>query len=703
MKLKKYILSLAATFITAAVVMGSFTACSSEDGVMAEELPGGVAAAGPALVYSVSIPATLGDESTTRAVSYNGTTGVLESTFRTTDNIFVENVTKGLFARDNEYSDLYLHADANAKTANLVGGLAFYGDSHYNEVEVNDVLLLSYNRGNGYFYDNHRENPDGTDGQKGTLTGLSDYDFATAEVKITAIDGAGTAESPYTLTTSNAAFTNLQSMFKLTFTGMPDNFIDEPFDNGINSITIRSAKNKLVYYYTTIDNFKSFKITLGGGGSNDPRRGIARKENGAGNVVYAALRFLPLGEGETDEITFTMECTDGKTYIAKKTSPVGGFQNGKYYTATIEAYPETVDLTSLTEDYTARDGQVLTGELSGHQLQIDDRATVTLSGVTVTAPENENYDAILCLGDATIVLADETTNTVSVSVANYGVGIYFPENKTLTIRGNGGLTATGGLASAGIGSWFKGCGNIIIEGGTIAAYGGLGAAGIGSGNKSNCGNIIIEGGTVTAQGGARAAGIGSGINASCGNISITGGSVNATGGNYAAGIGTGEDGSCGDITIGGTDAGTDAGTVTGTATGGENSPSDIGPGKNGSCGTVSVAGGTISYVPDANVPCTFNFTFKKNGVNVMVWTNEIVVSGSASATITNNGNSIENGSSVTVDLKAMRSGTLTFTASCKNFTAGFTDAGTFTCTLENVRIAKNETNTYDVVMQWAHD
>ena len=665
MKLKKYILSLAATFITAAVVMGSFTACSSEDGVMAEELPGGVAAAGPAVVYSVSIPATLGDESTTRAVTYNGTTGVLESTFRTTDNIAVENVTKGLFARDNEYSDLYLHADANAKTANLVGGLAFYGDSHYNEVEVNDVLLLSYNRGNGYFYDNHRENPDGTDGQKGTLTGLSDYDFATAEVKITAIDGAGTAESPYTLTTSNAAFTNLQSMFKLTFTGMPDNFIDEPFDNGINSITIRSAKNKLVYYYTTIDNFKSFKITLGGDGSNDPRRGIARKENGAGNVVYAALRFLPLGEGETDEITFTMECTDGKTYIAKKTSPVGGFQNGKYYTATIEAYPETVDLTSLNDDYTARNGQVLTGTMSEDMhLTIADGATVTLSGVT----SNSSYgNGIECLGNATIVLADETTNTVSVSVVNYGVGIYFPENKTLTIRGNGGLTATGGL----------------------------GAAGIGSGNKSNCGNIIIEGGNITATGGLYAAGIGSGINASCGDISITGGNITAKGGDYAAGIGSGSYSSCGDIEI--------KDQATGTATGGDDSTYDIGPGKNGSCGTVSVDDGTISGFVYAVVPCTFNFTFMKNGGSAMVYTTEIAVSGSASATLTNDGNTIADGTPVTADLPTMKGGTLTFTANCKNSLGTHTDAGTFTCTLENVTISKDGTNTYDVVMQWAHD
>ena len=51
----------------------------------------------------------------------------------------------------------------------------------------------------------------------------------------------------------------------------------------------------------------------------------------------------------------------------------------------------------------------------------------------------------------------------------------------------------------------------------------------------------------------------------------------------------------------------------------------------------------------------------------------------------------------------MKGGTLTFTANCKNSLGTHTDAGTFTCTLENVTISKDETNTYDVVMQWAHD
>ena len=81
--------------------MGGLTACSSEDGVT-EELPGGVTEAGPVVVYSVSIPATLGDDETTRAVTEvdagEGKTK-LESKFRMVDDICVYDKTKDLGAQ----------------------------------------------------------------------------------------------------------------------------------------------------------------------------------------------------------------------------------------------------------------------------------------------------------------------------------------------------------------------------------------------------------------------------------------------------------------------------------------------------------------------------------------------------------------------------------------------------------------------------
>lgn len=339
---KHFIYSLAATFITVALAMGSLTACSNEDSVV-DTMPGGVSSTAP-VVYSVNIPAMLGDMGTTRAVAFNDITGGMESTFRTTDKITVYNTSKNCAAINKEGEYIFLHADANTKTANLVGELVFIkrDNTNYN-VETGDKLLLIYNTsGSNFKYNNGRTNPDHTSGQKGTLASLSDYHYATAEVTITDISGAGTADIPYTMTTTPASFTNLQSMFKLTFTGMPNNFSSDGHYqgyDGIKKITIHSAKKKLASIYSPYNDKNTcgdLEIKLGGSGDDDI---AARKANGAGNVVYAALRFLPLNETETDEITFSIQTT-ADDYIAKMISPVGGFQNGKYYNLTIEANPK---------------------------------------------------------------------------------------------------------------------------------------------------------------------------------------------------------------------------------------------------------------------------------------------------------------------------------------------------------------------------
>lgn len=121
-----------------------------------------------------------------------------------------------------------------------------------------------------------------------------------------------------------------------------------------------------------------------------------------------------------------------------------------------------------------------------------------------------------------------------------------PVSGTLTINGNGTLTATGNWNGAGIGG--KTTANIVIESGTIIANGTAGA-GIGSSFNNDAYNITIQGGTVTAAGGVRTgggktrygAGIGAGANGSAFNIVITGGSVYATAQGGAQPIGKGSD------------------------------------------------------------------------------------------------------------------------------------------------------------------
>ena len=191
-------------------------------------------------------------------------------------------------------------------------------------------------------------------------------------------------------------------------------------------------------------------------------------------------------------------------------------------------------------DYTAKDGDVLTGSTSG-TVRIEHGASITLSDVTING-------GIVCEGTATITLVGENSVTGLKNKAGIQVG---GSGTALTIKGNGALTTTGGDLGAGIGTGSvrdetKTFGDIIIEGGSITANGGDWGAGIGTGYVNGAtatlDNITIEGGSIMANGGLCGAGIGTGEvygTATLGNITIKGGSITANGDYYGAGIGTG--------------------------------------------------------------------------------------------------------------------------------------------------------------------
>ena len=334
----------------------------------------------------------------------------------------------------------------------------------------------------------------------------------------------------------------------------------------------------------------------------------------------------------------TIEATVGDDTYAYTKAEGATFNPGTYYQSTVTMAPPVTDLSKLTGDYTAKNGETLTGTLAGnYKISIAAGATVTLDEVTINGENDYEYAwaGITCEGDATIILKDGSTNTVKGFDANYP-GIYVPSGNTLTIKGEtkgtGSLNASSNGSGAGIGGGNINCGNIEIQGGKITATGGSGAAGIGSGSYKSCGTITISGGTITANGGEYAAGIGTGYteNSYCGDITISGGTVTATGGENGAGIGTGKSGACYNITIsGGTVSATggekaagigsgsnwgDCGNITittgvtqVTATKGNEAPNSIGAGYKATCGTVTIGGvvGAIStspYTYDPNAP-----------------------------------------------------------------------------------------------------
>jgi hypothetical protein len=317
-------------------------------------------------------------------------------------------------------------------------------------------------------------------------------------------------------------------------------------------------------------------------------------------IDSSAIYSVALNDGSDNPTTWTGKVGEATTFSAL---PLEGVAEGQTVTlqyngrlkvkgvkATSDAAPaagNSVDLSTLTADYEAQDGDVLTGTLNGAQkITIADGATVTLDGVTISNGQ------IACEGSVTMILMG--ANTVTATDNNAAIKIGGP-GTTLTITGSGSLTAQGGLEAAGIGT------DRIED------------------DELSFGNIVINGGTVTATGGKEGAGIGTGLaqgefyttSITCGDITINGGTVTATGGDYGPGIGTGvflkygsESASnrCGNITIG-------AGVTSVTATkGGSYSPNSIGKGyaQGGTqnYGTITI-GGTVYATGVTTSPFTY--------------------------------------------------------------------------------------------------
>ena len=246
------------------------------------------------------------------------------------------------------------------------------------------------------------------------------------------------------------------------------------------------------------------------------------------------------------------EDTPAETPTKPSTSDAndGGSNEGSDMSLPPGAGFNRVDLSTLTEDYTFKDGDVLTGTLDGTKtvikLSVAPDAKVILSGAQILGEDQgilvDTWAGLTCLGNATIILDGE--NTVRSFNRMYPCIQAGPEGSKLIITGDGKLT-TEGSSSAGIGSLSSiACGDIEIQGGDLTLKDSN--AGIGSWTGGSCGDITISGGTITAQG--HDVGIGSGLYGSCGDIIITGGTITAQGGEVEIGS-SGFDSFCGDISI----------------------------------------------------------------------------------------------------------------------------------------------------------
>ena len=279
------------------------------------------------------------------------------------------------------------------------------------------------------------------------------------------------------------------------------------------------------------------------------------------------------------------EDTPAETPTKPSTSDAndGGSHEGSDMSLPPGAGFNRIDLSTLTEDYTFKDGDVLTGTLDGTKtvikLSVAPDAKVILSGAQILGEDQgilvDTWAGLTCLGNATIILDGE--NTVRSFDRGFPCIQAGPDGSKLIITGDGKLT-TEGSSSAGIGiSNYIACGDIEIQGGDLTLKDSW--IGIGSGSSGSCGNITITGGTISTQG--VDVGIGSEYSGSCGNITISGGIISTQGG--GVGIGCGYNGSCGNITISGGTISTQGGGV-GIGCSGDKS----------SCGDIIITGGTIT-------------------------------------------------------------------------------------------------------------
>ena len=450
----------------------AFTACSSDDNII--EQPQNPT---EPQVYTMVIKASKGGDTTTRALQPGY------------DNVLGKNTVDAYWS-GNETIEGYQSGEKIGK--------ATAAPSANGNTTITAELTSAPNSSSDLDFYLGGLTPDFT-GQVGLLTGPNSisekYDYAESLI----YSGA------YTVDEINKKITPKEGSLPLTFGAAQQAIIKFTLKDKANDAAISPSA------LTVTDGTSTVSLT------SIPASTYTANGDG---VLYVA--FPATGGSETITLTVTVG-SDTYTYT---TSSAKTFVNGQYYEITVKMSPiiSLSGRTYLNDELVIADGYIVTGSATAFscKVAVADGATVTLRDV-----ENDNGSldpssacpGIRCIGDATIIL--EGNNTVKGS--GMYAGIYVPEGKTLTIRGTGSLTVTGGNRGAGIGGNIEGnCGSIVISGGTVEATGGQYGAGIGLGYSYErvLGDITISGGTVTATGGDGAPGIG-GQNAYFKNITIT--------------------------------------------------------------------------------------------------------------------------------------------------------------------------------------
>ena len=430
--------------LAAAVALCGMTACTNDDIKTADE----PAFDQPAInTYTVSIPASFGDDAQTRAVSFDGTTST--STFAETEKVYVYNATT------DEVMGGYLQPtdiSADGKSCKLTGTLSGGTISDGDELKL--MYNLSYvetnkedNKHKSYTWFNYST-------QDGTQSGVLDGATAT-------VTASGDFASGILTTTATAKFTNLQSMFRFKFVDENSSAIN------VKSLKIHSENSALVKYYLPLK---------ASGSQNSHDDYIVTLGTATTGYIYVALR-IDESRSAGDVLTFTATDASGNEYKGTKSVPSGGFKNGKYYynasaialTKQVVRIAPTIKWNSVyeqvtpnTENYYAVYGPwngsgydpseiTLSGTSSGYWFCMSNGATIHLDGLTATYDEEEFINS-----DGNLNITISGTN--SITCRNRWMAIV--ANGTLKLSGSGTLTVTvndnGSSGLMGVSNYFDG-------------------------------------------------------------------------------------------------------------------------------------------------------------------------------------------------------------------------------------------------------
>ena len=459
---KNFIYSLAATFITAALAMGSLTACSVDD-IFASHHNA------QAKTYTVSIPASIGEGSNTRAVSFDANGTDITTSFENTDKIYVALEHEGNIigfghtgSGSSGFMPLTVTPDAgDAKKAAISGALKFYNMDYlppfYNPVDpsVGDLIHLYYNANSLNSDDGEISfNYTNQDGSNLNTTGAGSCDFALATMKVKSL--TGNATDGYSLelcqigddSKSTALFENIGSMFRqhLTFKDKNSQDIAAP---AIKKLSVGTKNGTLVWQYET--KASDYRI-----GTVDATSATSVLD--ANNDVYLALMFHYDANhlAADDQLVLSAEATDGNVYQAAKNVPSGGFVPGKYYHGQMELawLKQYVKPTVTRNDthaaidaddegkrynvYTSNGGDpidiTISGDSYGYDFVINSASTVTLTG-NGTATVDENAGEFLwCYDNLTVNLDGDYT--INCPYNNTAISLW----GNLKLSGNGSLT-----------------------------------------------------------------------------------------------------------------------------------------------------------------------------------------------------------------------------------------------------------------------